>query len=49
MTSYEVWTEAGVEVRRTDRRVAEDDVRIFRWLGKEAWINEVEVQIWSTK
>ena len=30
------------EVIRTDRSTAESDVAIFRWLGKKAWVEEIE-------
>jgi hypothetical protein len=30
------------EVIRTDRGTAESDVAIFRWLGKKAWVEEIE-------
>jgi hypothetical protein len=35
---FEVWSDEGLETRRSVKAVAEDDVRIFRWLGKTAWV-----------
>lgn len=35
---FEVWSDDGLETRRSSRDVAEDDIRIFRWLGKKAWL-----------
>lgn len=29
-----------VEVRRSDKKTADEDVAIFRWLGKPAWVEE---------
>jgi len=39
---YEVWSASGLETRRTHKDVAQADVSILRWLGKPAWIKEVE-------
>lgn len=42
-TIWEVVSGAGVETRRTDREVAENDARILRWLGKHG-VRVEEVQ-----
>ncbi len=39
---YRVVSDDGIETQRTDASVAHSDVSIFRWLGKKAWIEEIE-------
>lgn len=39
---YEVWSDAGLETRRTDQGVAHGDISIFWWLGKKTWMLEVD-------
>lgn len=38
---YEVVSDDGIETRRTDKSVAENDAYILRWLGKRATVQEV--------
>jgi hypothetical protein len=37
---YWVVSERGVEQKRTDKRVAQEDVHILGWLGIHAWLVE---------